>query len=95
MEYKVWILGDGTSQPGLCPLFCLGGKTCRLGVYRTMSKKLALIVHVLPSGVSPGYYEEKAPLVENRSNIPFLRDLANRLREERQTLKACTGESSW
>lgn len=94
MECKVWILGDGTSQPGLCPLFCLGEKTCRLGGYGVMSKTLALIVHVLPSGVSPGNYEEKTPLAENRSNIPFLRDLPNRLRKER-TLKACTGESSW
>lgn len=95
MECKVWILGDGTSQPGLCPLFCLGRKTCRLGGYRIMSKRLALIRHVLPSGVSPGNYEEKTPLVENRSTIPFLRDLANRLRKERKTLKACTRESSW
>lgn len=71
MECKVWILGDGTSKPGLCPLFCLGGKTCRLGGYRIMSKKLALIMRILPSGVSPGNYEEKTPFVKTGPIFPF------------------------
>lgn len=31
MELKVWILGDGASQPGLCPLSCSGGGRGNLG----------------------------------------------------------------
>lgn len=57
-------------------------------------EKLALVVRVLPSGVSPGNFGEKALLAESRASVPLLRDAANRLRKERKTLRACTGGSS-
>lgn len=91
MECKVWVLGDGTSQPGLCPLFCLGGKTRRLGDYRNWQSS-----YMFSQVESPQEIMKRNPhLVKNRANIPFLRHLAKRLRKERRTLTACTAESFW